>query len=402
MPPKLPTGSESRLISRLSSRNTAAGSLLACLLAAFGCGEIEPITTYEVERKEPRARAVDVDQVRDSLDHMLVAIVPDDDTAWFFKLVARGDAIDEVCKPFQEFIASVELGEKGETPTWKLPEGWAEKEGGEMRAATIEVPHGDKNLELAVSSLPLSGDRDDYLTRNVNRWLGQLQQGSLDQKTVKGLAKPLPHKGGEATYVELVGVMQQTPGRMPPGHPPTGSQMAAATAGSSRPSDATPRPAGTNGAAATQPAAEFAKPAEFTYDAPEGWQPGPVSMMRKAAFLVTEGDRRAEVTVMPFPATGAMADPIAQAQRWAGQAGLTLSEQQVKNLSQQVEISSVEGQQFELLGPKEGQAPLGILAAMVQRGDQVWFFKMTGDRDLVEKQREPFAKFLQSIKFTDK
>ncbi len=66
-------------------------------------------------------------------------------------------------------------------------------------------------------------------------------------------------------------------------------------------------------------ATEMPRPTEFTYEALEGWQPGVMNMMRKAAFNVVDGDQKAEITVMPFPATGMMGDPIAQAQRWAGQ-----------------------------------------------------------------------------------
>jgi hypothetical protein len=378
--------------------------------ALVGCGEAETIRTYEVERTEPRPKAVDVEQVRKSLDHMLVAIVPQGDAAWFFKLVARGDAIEELRKPFEELIASVETGKPGETPSWKLPEGWTQTAGGEMRAATIVVPHGDDKLELTVSTLPLSGEWDDYLTRNVNRWMGQLQQGELDEKTVKGLAKSLPYKGGEATVVELVGVMQQTPGMMPPGHPPTESNVPAATAGSSRESDSTPRPR----EAATQPTApfapmggavqvaeEFAKPREFTYEPPAGWQPGQINMMRKAAFVVAEDGKQAGVTVTQFPASGAMSDPAAQAQRWAGEAGLELSEAELKEAAKPVKISGVEGQVFELLGPAEGDSPRGVRAAMVRRGDAMWFFKMSGDRALVDKQGEAFGEFLESVNFAE-
>jgi hypothetical protein len=123
-------------------------------------------------------------------------------------------------------------------------------------------------------------------------------------------------------------------------------------------------------------------------------------MMRKAAFAVSEGAQKAEVTVMPFPASGAMADPTAQAQRWAGQAGLQMTEADLKAAAEEVTIDGTNGQQFELLG-EAGEAPVGILAAMVQRGEQMWFFKMTGDRALVEKQREAFAKFLDSVKFAE-
>jgi hypothetical protein len=121
--------------------------------------------------------------------------------------------------------------------------------------------------------------------------------------------------------------------------------------------------------------------------------------MRKAAFNIVDGDEKAEVTVMPFPASGMMADPVAQAQRWAGQVGLTMSADEVKAASNPLKISGADGASFELLGPEGEAKPSGILAAMVNQGDQVWFFKMTGDRKLVEGQRESFNKFIESIKF---
>jgi hypothetical protein len=150
--------------------------------------------------------------------------------------------------------------------------------------------------------------------------------------------------------------------------------------------------------APVQVAGEFAKPVEFTYEPPTGWQPGQTSAMRKAAFVVADGDKNAEVTVMPFPANAAMSDPIAQAQRWAGQAGLTMTDDELKAAAKELKISGATGQQFTLLG-EGGEKPLGILAAMVEQGDQVWFFKMTGDRALVEKQEAAFEKFLESVKF---
>jgi hypothetical protein len=380
-----------------------SGVLVSLIVAAAlaGCREAETITTYETERVAPRAKAVDVDRVRSELDHMLVAIVPHGEIAWFFKVVARGDAVEKLRKPFEEFVGSVELVKAGETPKWKLPEGWTEKPGDKMRTATIGVPHEGGQLELTVVKLPLSGQWDAYLKENVDRWLEQLQQQPLSEKDVAGLTRSLPFKGGEATFLELVGVMEQNSRMMPPGHPQVASGVPAATASSSRPADSTPRPAQAVAAgAATTPAAEFAKPAEFTYEPPAGWQPGPTSTMRKAAFVVSEGNQKAEVTVMPFPASGAMADPTAQAQRWAGQAGLQLSEDELKAATKEVTIGGAEGQQFELLGAETGEAPVGILAAMVRRGEQMWFFKMTGDRALVEKQREAFGKFVESVKFS--
>ena len=387
----------------MNSRYRRLFSVLLVASALVGCREAESISSYESAPTGPRATPVDVERVRSELDHMLVAIVPQEDAAWFFKLVVRGDAVEELRKPFEEFIGSVELGEKGAMPGWKLPEGWVQKAGGEMRAATIEVPHKGETLELTVSTLPLSGEWDAYVTRNVNRWLGQLQQGELSEKTVTGLMKSLPLKGGEATVVELVGVMEKSSGMMPPGHPPVAAATAKSQAtGSAKPPAAVgaARPASAPMGGVVALAEEFAKPVEFTYEPPAGWQPGQTNIMRKAAFVVANGDKQAGVTVTQFPANAAMTDPTAQAQRWAGEAGLQLSESELKAAAKDVTIDGTAGQRFELLGPPDGEAPRGVLAAMVQRGDLMWFFKMTGDRALVEKQGEAFGKFLESVKFT--
>ncbi|MEX2091374.1 MAG: hypothetical protein WD971_01790 [Pirellulales bacterium] len=41
-----------------------------------------------------------------------------------------------------------------------------------------------------------------------------------------------------------------------------------------------------------------------------------------------------------------------------------------------------------------------MLAAVLPDGDTIWFFKLTGDRDLVAAQRETFQSFLRSQRFT--
>jgi hypothetical protein len=384
------------MLSTCRWRPSIGSSLL--LAALFGCQKAETITTYETARTEPPPKAVNVEEVRERLDHMLAAIVPQQDKAWFFKLVVRGDAAaKELRKPFEEFIESIQLGKGDSPPTWKLPQGWVEKPGDAMRTATIEIPYGDEKLELAVSTLPLNEEWPPFVERNVNRWMGQLQQGPLSAETVAKLGKKTPIEGGgEATVFDLVGFMKATPGMgMPAGHPPVPGGMAAATANSPRPSDQTSPASKSDSALPTA-----AQPKEFNYEMPAGWQPGRTGGMRKAAFNVAEGGNQAEVTVMPFPASGAMADPLAQAQRWAGQVGLQLSQDQLKAAAKETTIDGTKGQLFELLGDAQSK-PQAILAAMVERGDQVWFFKMTGDRPLVEQQRDAFAKFLESVKFAD-
>lgn len=400
-------------------------SLVAALVPAIaGCGEEEKVTSYETPATEKFRTVVDVAEVRAETDHMLAAIVaekapdPAASQAWFFKLVARGEGLDPLRKSFDEFLATVKLNGAGKTPSWTLPEGWTEKPASAMRAATIEIPFEGKTLELAVSSLPLTGEWAEFRKRNIDRWVDQMQQSPLSGEEIAKLVKerPTADDAVKATFIELVGVMKPMSGMMPgaagmpAGHPPVAGAEADLPAGTAPPAAApttppvaasTPpmqQPMPPMGGGGT-PATEMPKPAEFTYAAPEGWQPGVMNSMRKAAFNVVDGDQKAEVTVMPFPATGMMGDPIAQAQRWAGQVGLAMSEEEIKAASKPLKISGADGESFELLGPENEAKPMGILAAMVKQGDLVWFFKMTGDRTLVEAQREPFNKFIESIKF---
>jgi hypothetical protein len=72
------------------------------------------------------------------------------------------------------------------------------------------------------------------------------------------------------------------------------------------------------------------------------------------------------------------------------------------NLAKVVEkttIGGVEGSYVALLGPEDGERPAGLLAAMVMRDEKVWFFKLIGDRSLVESQQDAFREFLTSVRF---
>jgi hypothetical protein len=333
---------------------------------------------------------VTADEVRKSLDHMFAAVVPQGKQAWFFKLVAPAADAENLKQPFDDFVKSIELGEPGEQPTWKLPDGWKEKSGGgEMRTATIEIPHDEAPLELTVSVLPYDEPWPAYLERNVARWLGQLQQGALTREEVQKIARTLPVKGGEATAFELVGVMQRTGpmmGAMPAGHPPVGKAAADAKT-----------QADAKGAGAAGTAGETA---EFTSTVPAGWTLGPPRAMRKATYLIGGDDPAAEVSITAFPAVPMMADPLANGRRWAGEVGLaSLTDEQINAAMQEMPIADVTGQYFELLAPDDGDSPQGTLAAMVRRGEQIWFFKLKGDRAAVESQRDAFKQFVKSVKF---
>ena len=151
------------------------------------------------------------------------------------------------------------------------------------------------------------------------------------------------------------------------------------------------------------PAASFPTPPglpQLTWKTPDGWTEVPPGEMRVASFKVTgmEG-KQADVSVIPLPGTAGSDE--ANVNRWRGQVGLSpLSSDEVKKSAQDVETAGQPAQLYDISGqnPDSGNAER-ILAVIQRRGDMAWFFKMTGDSDLVEQQKTAFIAFLKSVAF---
>jgi len=130
--------------------------------------------------------------------------------------------------------------------------------------------------------------------------------------------------------------------------------------------------------------------------------------MRKAELRIGEGDKAAVLTAIDFPASAGpmMADPTANLNRWRIEVGLPeLSPEAAKKAIEPFKIDGGEAMFMAAMPdtnqPGESQANRGTLAAMLRRGDTIWFFKVIGDRELVAAQRQNFESFLKSVRFSD-
>lgn len=371
----------------MPSKSSSALILALVMSISVGCQRQDGISTYTTEHESDSRLPTDYGSLAQRLDHTLAAILPQGDQAWFFKMAGTAPAVERRRDDFLAFLKTVAPATTaGAPPSWQLPEGWEEKEASQMRVATLVVPDDDSPLEIAVSSLPLSDDWDDFLSRNVNRWLGQLSQGPLTEATIKKLADEVATKAGPATVFELVGV-QKNSGRRNP-HAASAADEAPRTS---------PPPSQQQAQASQQPSE-----GPLVFDTPAGWQPGRMSMMRKAAFNIVDGDEQAEMTVIDLPVAGGaqITDVAANVQRWAQQVGLSgLDDGAMAKLLQETTIDEAVGSYVALLGPEDSERPKGMLAAMVVRDEKVWFFKLFGDRKLVERQQDAFQSFLRSVRF---
>jgi hypothetical protein len=148
-------------------------------------------------------------------------------------------------------------------------------------------------------------------------------------------------------------------------------------------------------ARAAEPAAS-----EIVCNAPSGWvqmTPGP---MQQALFTVKGSDaQQAQVSVVTL--AGAAGGELDNVNRWRGQAKLDpIKAEDLKALTEDVEIAGAPGHLFDLgSAAASGEGGIRILAAILQREGNSWFFKMMGNAALVQEQKTTFKEFLKGIRF---
>ena len=136
------------------------------------------------------------------------------------------------------------------------------------------------------------------------------------------------------------------------------------------------------------------------YTVPTGWQEKPATQMRVASFTIVENGKQADVSVVPLGGMGG--GDSANVNRWAGQVGLQpFTEEALAKLAEPVQVAGLAANLYDVAGSDTGEANVQrILGAILHREDTVWFFKITGEAALVEKQKPALIQFLKTFQFT--
>ncbi len=145
---------------------------------------------------------------------------------------------------------------------------------------------------------------------------------------------------------------------------------------------------------ADHPDATAASP-QLKWQTPAGWTEVAPSEMRVASFKVAGKDgQQADVSVIPL--TGTAGGELSNVNRWRNQVGQPpVSEDEMRKLAQPVEVAGQPATLYE-----QNNESTRILAVLQQRGDLAWFFKMTGDNQLVAQAKPAFVAFLKSVQFS--
>lgn len=334
--------------------------LLMAAVIFCGCSEKPAVTEYDAAHGES--------------DRMLAAILPGESSYWFFKVAGPRQAVDESEDDIRSFLASVKLDESGE-PTWKLPSGWLQKDGEGGRHKTIVIDASPESLELSVTSLgaPNPDAADGYLKMNVNRWREQMTLSLEVQITtpeIRDFLQPLA-SGSEMQLVDLYGRYK------PGGSRSSGAPMMPPHAGGGPSAPARP-----------------SEPLDFKV--PSGWEAGElelsrmgITIRREAAFYAGDGPDRAEISVTI--SSGSMAGNIA---RWMGQVGVEVTEEALANAASQTTVGGKDATIIDVTGPKTSL--VGVIANV---NGTMWFFKMSGTKAAVDKERDRYREFLDSVVF---
>lgn len=301
---------------------------------------------------------------------------------------------------------------------WKVPTGWKELPGSQMRIASFQVSPENPDIQLTVIPLGPEGG----LLANINRWEGQI---GLPPSPESGLAKivtAIQVDGHPVDMVDMLGPESATPrlrllgAVMPHGekvyyfklsgradvvgpqkenfnafinsirftehnHGPVASEPIGPTP---TPMPATP--------------AQAEAPAGLSYSAPQGWIKDAPMPLRVVSFRIGAGAKLVEVIVSRMPATGS-GSYLSNINRWRGQVGLPPSNQDDPQPVKPMIIAGVDGMIFDYVGPGDAASAKRMLLAWAPKGDDWWFFKMLGPAEGIAQQEAAFNEFMKSVKF---
>lgn len=277
-----------------------------------------------------------------------------------------------------------------------LPDGWQKTDGGQMSLAAFRAVSDVGEVSVNVTPLPnLAGKEVEV----INMWRQQVGQEPLSPEDAAKAVTPVDIGGSPGQLFEISGTRDGLVTRIVSAVAHTSdaswfyklSGPEAAVAAQREPFLAFLKSVrfeqpGTATAASGPAEGEV----EFKASTPEGWQVLPPGQMQVAKYTVASTEEpKAEVAVSVFPNnTGGT---LANVNRWRKQLGLTeTNDEGLKD-----HISPLGSALPEALLVEIRNEPRMILGAIVPRGGQWWFYKMTGGVPAVNAARDAFVSFAQ-------
>ena len=139
----------------------------------------------------------------------------------------------------------------------------------------------------------------------------------------------------------------------------------------------------------------FAAAPEPLWYPPTNWTIAPPSPMVVKSFTIAgEQGQTAKVAVSAFP--GEVGGTFANVNRWRAQIGLPpMEESALGTVTQSLEVTGGKATLADVSNPEGNSAR--VVAVIVPRGTNTWFYKLSGDPPVVEGEKAAFVKFVQTV-----
>ncbi len=370
---------ESRPAYLVSLEGKGSGGMQPPFMSGFG----SPPTTPTDPSLPSSSQASDDVPTQLEKRQMLGAIVPQEDKAWFFKLTGAVDLVEEQKASFLETVNSTQF--TGDDAKWVMADGWENEPVGGMTHSRWR--HAESGLEATVTLLGVPEEFgtvegwQDYITKNVNRWRGQLSLGDQDWPEMASELDELADFSTERQKAYLVKLVGEGSGQMKPPF----MSSSAPTAPAERPKQ-------------TAPAANASNPSsalEFAFKAPEGWvEEKPKSSMRLVQIKVPGENEDSSAELIVSRAGGAIEMNMSM---WLGQVGSESSKDSANKIINDAEertVNAGDAKLYSLAGPN-GKSIL--LTEIPQQSGYSVFVKLIGPTETVDNQRENYLEFLDSL-----
>ena len=285
--------------------------------------------------------------------------------------------------------------------TWdKLPAGWTEEAGGEMRAATFHIKDdaGEPAAEVGVFPFPEAAGLKDL--QLVNMWREQLRLEQLSESELDAQREMVQVGDAEGRLYHIAGGTNQIFSVIAPRE---GWMWFFKLAGNAD-VVAAQKPAFVNflkdvgftapvAAAPTPSAPSDAGPDTPDWKVPASWKTQPAGMMQMAKFSSSGKEGDAEVSVARL---GGMAGGLGpNINRWRGQLGLpSVDDAAATAMAKPLTTSEGNARLVELAG-----ADRAMTVVMVSHDGATWFYKLTGTPGAVEREKPALVEFVNSVKY---
>jgi hypothetical protein len=295
---------------------------------------------------------------------------------------------------------------------YKMPAGWVEGRPGGIRVARFSVP-AKQGPEIDVSVIPLPGitaSKADV----VNLWRDQIKLGPVKEDELGGIIEPIKVGSEDGEMFDMVSANAMIEDRFK-------ARILVAMLGQGQTtwffkmtgedeSVREQRPAFieflktvtidySSHASESGPRVTSAPPSRPAWQVPTNWKEVPPSQMLLAKFVVPDASQpRAEVTVSVLGGDGG--GLLANINRWRRQ--LKLEPVETESLGKFTTPLDVPGRKailVDMSGQNTNGQPTRIYGAILPEQEQTWFYKMTGDPQIVQQQTNAFVQFVQTAKY---